>query len=274
MKRNSITITMNKFFISLSVVIVSSTFCQAQDTIPVPQKNKYNASQLWHESGAFFTSPLHWKAKNWATFVAIGGTSYLLMKSDQQLRDAAVPYRKYANDWYTVIGDEWGGFIVLPVVSLALYSYGTLANHYKTKRLGFEIAEAALFAETVSIILKGSFGRARPFTNKGADHFEPFRFLYSPGNSFPAGHVNAAFAMSTVLSMRATSPVLKVLAFAPAVGCAVSRIITDSHWGADVFLGSALGVVAGYWVVRQHNKTDSHLSVSSVYPLSIRYAIK
>ena len=85
----------------------------------------------------------------------------------------------------------------------------------------------------------------------------------------PSGHSTVAFVISTVLSRNVKSPVLKVLAYLPAVLTMASRVYQDEHWTSDTFAGAALGYFVASWVVDQHENSKSMVQVSSLYPLSI-----
>ena len=202
---------LHKLFISLLLIVslepslLAQDLIVAQDSLSRQEKNKYNFSELFHESGLLVKQPLKWNGCDWIKFGAVAAVTFSLMQEDQKIRDIALKNPKYSKSLPMEVGNQWGGFYFGPILALTLYTTGSLANSYKTKKLGFEIAQAMLFSETISFVSKGCIGRSRPFTNKGADDYHPFTFFDSPHNSFPAGHIDAAFALSTVLSKNAGS---------------------------------------------------------------------
>ena len=78
--------------------------------------------------------------------------------------------------------------------------------------------------------------------------------------------------MSTVLSRNAHSNALKILAYVPATLTFVSRIYQDQHWTSDDFLGAAIGFLVGTWVVDLHEKKESAVNVSAIYPLTVSFS--
>jgi len=269
---------MNRLFTLFLFILLFSGSLHAQDSLPVPAKdtlvlrdnNKYNFSEFIHESGKFIVQPVKWRAGDWLKIGVIGGITYLLMQQDESIRTSALDNPQYSKSVPMEIGKQWGGFVLVPVTVVALLTHGSLAHNNTTKKLGFEIAEAALYSEAISFVSKGCIGRARPFTNKGADNYRSFTFFDSPQNSFPAGHVDAAFALSTVLSRNVESGFLKVIAYIPAGLTAASRIYQDEHWTSDVFVGGVIGYFVGNWVVNLHQKKESRIELSSLYPLSLK----
>ena len=201
---------------------------------------------------------------------AVAAITFALMQEDEQIRTIALKNPKYANSFPMEVGNQWGGFYFGPFLAVTLYATGSLANSNQTKKLGFEIAQGILYSEAISFVSKGIIGRSRPFTNQGASDYNPFTFFDSPHNSFPAGHVDAAIALSTVLSKNAGSGFLKVIAYIPAALTVTSRIMQDEHWASDVFIGAAIGYFVGTWVVKIHENKVPRIQVTSVYPLGLK----
>ncbi len=251
-------------------ILFSYAHLFAQDSLPAPEKNKYNLSELFHESGLLIKQPGKWKGCDWIKLGSVGVITFSLMQVDENVRRFALDHPKYAKSIPMEVGNQWGGFYFIPVTALALYAFGSLAHHHGTKKLGFEIAQAALYSEAISFVSKGLIGRSRPFLNEGAFDYKPFTFFDGPQNSFPAGHVDAAVALSTVLSKNAHSGFLKVIAYIPAGLTIAARVYQDSHWTSDVFVGGVIGYAVGSWVVNLHEKKESRIQVSSVYPVSVK----
>ena len=263
----------NKILIFLIFIFSFESSLLAQDSLKKEEKNKYNFYEFIHESGSLAIQPIKWKGCDWIKFGAIAVITASLMQVDQKIRVTALDNSKYSKSFPMEIGNQWGGFYFGPILAVTLYTTGILAKSHKTKKIGFEIAQAMLYSETISFISKGSIGRSRPFTNRGAFDYKPFTYFNSPRNSFPAGHVDAAFALSTVLAKNTDSDFLKVIAYVPAALTVVSRIYQDEHWTSDVFIGAAIGYFVGSWVVNKHNKLESRIQISSVYPLAVKVAL-
>ena len=238
-----------------------------------PDMNKYNFRQFGREAGRFVTMPIRWKGRDWIKFGVVAAGTFLLMQEDVEIRNYAQNHQKYANTVLMEVGNQWGGFFLSPAMAIGLSIHGWAAKNNKTKKLGFEIAEAVLFSETVHILIKTSTGRARPYKEVGAFSYTPFNIYANKITSFPAGHLSNAMAFSVVLSRNAKKKIWKILAFVPTAVTVVSRIYQDHHWTSDVFLGCAIGYFVGDWVVDQHEKKESRVQVSSIYPLSIKIGL-
>ncbi len=245
----------------------------AQDSINKQKVNKYNFPEFFHEAGSYLKQPTKWKGGDLLKMSAIGVVTFSLMQVDEKIRRTALNNPKYAKSLPMEIGKQWGGFFFIPITAVTLLTHGAISHNQTTKKLGFEIAEAVIFSETTTFISKGFIGRSRPFTNHGAFDYHPFTFFNSPHNSFPAGHVGAAFALSSVLSKNVDSGFLKVIAYIPAFLTAASRVYQDEHWTSDVFLGGSIGLLVGNWVVNLHENKDSRVQVSSLYPLSVKISL-
>jgi membrane-associated phospholipid phosphatase len=92
-------------------------------------------------------------------------------------------------------------------------------------------------------------------------------------HSLPGGHTATAMVISTVLSRNVEPTWLKVLVYVPAVVTAYSRIYQDWHWTSDCVLGGALGYFVADWVVDLHERKESRIHVTSLYPLTISVAL-
>ncbi|MFY8106679.1 MAG: phosphatase PAP2 family protein [Elstera sp.] len=94
----------------------------------------------------------------------------------------------------------------------------------------------------VNSLLKGVIGRTRPrlFFDHGLYTFDPpaLKALYL---SLPSGHTTMMFAVATSLALllpRRWAPV----AYGLATVIALSRVITNAHWLADILAGSLVGI--------------------------------
>jgi hypothetical protein len=240
-------------------------------------QNKYNLSEFGNETVTFVKTPAHWDARDWLTLGVVGGGTFLVYQFDQRIRDRQQESFKlhpsYQKNIFMQIGEQWGGYFVVPLLPVLLYTTGSLANSNKTKKIGFEMAQAAIYSEVISFTSKTIIGRSRPFNGEGPGVFKPFSFLKSPYNSFPAGHTDAAMALSTVLAKNTDSYILKTLAYIPAVLTLAQRVYSDNHWSSDVVIGAALGYFVGNWVVNLHDQKESRVQVTSLYPLGLSVSL-
>ena len=118
--------------------------------------------------------------------------------------------------------------------------------------------EAITVSTQVTGLLKGLFGRARPYAAAGdAGDFDlGGGFGSATRRSFPSGHTSMAFTLASVVSAETAHRwprarrVVAPLAYAAATGVGLARMYNDKHWASDVALGAAIGTLSGRMVVR------------------------
>jgi membrane-associated phospholipid phosphatase len=138
-----------------------------------------------------------------------------------------------------------------------------------TRKIAYEIGQASLYTGAVVLTMKSIIGRARPHMNLGRATYHTFTFIGDDYHSLPGGHTATAFVISTVLSRNVEPKWLKVLMYLPAIITPISRVYQDMHWTSDNVLGGAIGFFIATWVVDVHERNDSRVHVSSIFPLTI-----
>jgi hypothetical protein len=233
-------------------------------------QNRYDFTQFRDETFDFIKQPAKWEGNDWLRLGLIGAGTFLAMQADQPIRDAVMKDQSYSTSFPLKFGKFWGGPYPTPIIAGVFGLHGLLADDKASRKIGFEIVQAALYSGGITTVLKVAFGRARPYTDKGSAEYKPFTFFDDGFHALPSGHATWAFALSTVLSRNAQSSVLKVLAYLPAAFTLVSRVYEDDHWSSDCLLGAVVGFVVATWVVDLHDQKESPVRVSSIYPLTIR----
>ena len=166
-------------------------------------------------------------------------------------------------------------------IGSSLYVIGRLTNHPNIEDLGWHGTEAVIFGSSITWLLKGITGRARPFATADTTAHD-FKFGGGFGNadrqSFPSGHTTAAFAAASAVTSEAermwphhfwlVAPVM----YGGASLVGVSRMYHDKHWASDVALGAAIGTFSGLKIVRYshthpHNRLDRAILGLRVVPL-------
>ena len=177
---------------------------------------------------------------------------------------------------------EPGSFII----GGSLYVIGRASKQHDMADLGLHGTEAILVGSGVAMVLKGAFGRARPYVRPPTDStgFDANSWSFGRGytkeqyRSFPSGHTVAAFAAAAAVTNEssrwwpewkwAVAPVM----FGGAALVGLSRMYNNRHWASDVMMGAAIGTFAGNKVVRYHhrtrpdNKLDKWLLSASISP--------
>jgi len=145
------------------------------------------------------------------------------------------------------------------VIGTSLYLIGRFTNHPNIEDLGWHGTEAVLLGSSITWVVKGLAGRARPFaTGDTTAHDFKFAggFTNADRQSFPSGHTTAAFAAAAAVTSEAermwphhfwlVAPVM----FGGASLVGLSRMYHDKHWASDVALAAAIGTFSGLKVVR------------------------
>jgi membrane-associated phospholipid phosphatase len=257
----------HKFFLSLFLLLFFQPALFAQ--------NRYSFSQFGDETGTFFTQPLHWEGSDWIKLGVMGAGTFLVMQADQPIRDAVLKDQRYYKSVPIEFGRMWGELYAPVVLFGGFAAHSLLTDDIGTRKIAYEIGQASLYAAAITQLLKVAIGRARPYVDEGSKSFHPFSsFSFKQDyQSLPGGHNTVAFVLSTVLSRNAKPVWLKGVAYVPALLTFVSRVYQDQHWTSDDFLGAAVGYVIATWVVDIHEREDSRIQMSSVYPLTIRISL-
>lgn len=252
----------SRIFLSVLLIFTGASSLFAQ--------NRYNFSQFTHETGDFLLQPTKWRGNDWLKLGLYTTGTLLIMEVDQPIREAVLRNNKgYYHSVPIEFGRVWGEWYTPPVIVGGFALHAWLAHSASSRKISFEMLQAVIYSESIAGGLKFVFGRARPFKNQGAFSYHPFSFKNYGFQSLPAGHNTEGWAMSTVLSRNAHSTALKIIAYLPATLTFVSRIYQDQHWTSDCFLGAAIGYAVGDWVVDIHEKKNSAVSVSSIYPFTL-----
>jgi membrane-associated phospholipid phosphatase len=117
--------------------------------------------------------------------------------------------------------------------------------------------ESVILSEGITSGIKYAVGRARPFADKGAFHFDPLRFPpVSYSLSFPSGHATNAFALSSVIAEQYHSWMVRLISYGFAVLVSLGRVNNNVHFVSDVFWGGVVGTSVGKCLVKFHKKED------------------
>jgi len=260
----------HKFLLSILVIVCCGSFpCGAGALVA---QNKYNFAQLGEETWSLVKQPVQWQASDWLKVGLAGVGTLLVMEADQPVREAALRNSRYSKSVPIECGRAWGELYTPAVFFSGFTLHSLITDDIRTRKIGFEIGQAAIYASVVIQLMKMAIGRARPYTNEGSKTFRPFSRLSLDFDyeSLPSGHTTVAFALSTVLSRNAEAGWLKGILYVPAALTFVSRVYQDQHWTSDAFLGAAIGYFVATWVVDQHENKESTIEMSLSYPLTVR----
>lgn len=267
---------MKKIFLSLLLIILcgSSLFAQnppLQDSI---RQNKYDFLQFANETWNLIKQPTKWDGYDWLKIGILGTGTFLVMQTDQPIRNVVLKNQKYTKSFPIEFGNMWGE-LYFTELAFAGFTVYALYNDDKTAhKIAFEIAQATAYTFYINGPLKYIIGRARPYLGQGNQTYVPFSKYSNPDHqSFPGGHTGITLALTTVLSRNAKPLWLKILAYVPAALSVIGRVYLDKHWASDVFFGGAVGYFTATWVVDQHEKaveSDSKESQSGIRRINIQ----
>lgn len=190
------------------------------------------------------------------------------MQADEQLRSVALRNQSNAGTKIFDIPNRYGELYSMAGISGGLYLGGWIFGSNDTRKTGRLVFESLLLSGTITTGLKYVFGRARPFMNEGAFSYQPFGEWDDARFAFPSGHTTAAFAMSTVLSMRMKSIYASVGLYTLAVSTGVARMYYDKHWLTDTMFGGIIGTLSAIAVVNASDrvtKREEGCSCESAY---------
>ncbi|GAC1685149.1 MAG: hypothetical protein NVS9B3_03420 [Gemmatimonadaceae bacterium] len=157
----------------------------------------------------------------------------------------------------TILNDVGGAGPL--AAGVGLFVVGRLGGWDRVAALGLHGTEAVVASGAVTGLLKGTFGRLRPFASP--DH-DPGRYAFGRGftdgqhASLPSGHTTAAFAAAAAFTEEASAwwpdhaVLVGVLLYGGATGVGLARMYANQHWASDVVLGAGIGTMTGIKVVR------------------------
>ncbi|MBX3174088.1 MAG: phosphatase PAP2 family protein [Gemmatimonadaceae bacterium] len=197
-------------------------------------------------------------------FAFVGLLGAAAYAGDAAVRDgvqASGPQGNAVLDGLAEFGNAWGQPGVVGL-GLAMWGGGLLAKRPIVASSGLRAIEAITVSGAVTKLLKGSFGRARPYVapNDRTD-WQLFRgFGHSNGEyeAMPSGHATAAFAFAAAVTGEvahrapAHARWVGIATYSAAAVTAYARVHDDRHWLSDVTVGAGVGTVTGLAIVRWH----------------------
>ena len=175
---------------------------------------------------------------------------------------------------------RWTGSPGAYVIGVSMYGAGRIFDNERMADLGLHGTEALVVGQLTAGVLKGVFGRARPYVNP--DDPNPFQFQFGRGfrrndsyRSFPSGHTVAGFAAAAAVTTEtnrwwpSSTWYVAPIMYGGASLIGLSRMYNNKHWASDVITGALIGSFAGRKVVRYHhshpgNRIDDWLLSGSV----------
>ncbi len=201
-------------------------------------------------------APGSWESKDWWRFVAVLGTGAVLYVFDQRIHDWSQDRRTPSSEDWARFGSFLGNGAFLGGLIASLYVSGEIFDGKGLRKTAQLSLESWLTTGAFVLCLKAITGRARPDSDQGPRHFEPFSFR-TEYMSFPSGHAASAFAVATVIADQTDHILVDVLAYSLSALTAAARIHKSKHWASDAFIGAAIGYFVGKKICSLHRKQDN-----------------
>jgi hypothetical protein len=231
------------------------------DNGPPPVKQH---SPLLLDIEAYYTSPLHWDARDWEYFGGALGVLAVARHYDSQVRTHFIKEGTPAKGGSTKDLQD-----AVPAVAAVAgtWLYANLIDSTDGHREVGEMVEAAGLSLTSAYALKFATGRERP--NQTDD---PNKWRAS-GSSFPSTHAAAAFAIGAVLAESGNDDyrwMRRFLGYGAVAGyTAYERLKHNAHWLSDDVAGAEIGGATAHFVMeRSAERHEARKNYSlSVVPL-------
>lgn len=138
---------------------------------------------------------------------------------------------------------------VCVAVPAGVFLYGAIKNDSTVKRNSYIITGSLLASTAITMGLKYSVNRERPYKTY------PFIIKKTEGGdpSFPSGHTSASFATATSLSMLYPKWYVIAPSFLWASAVGYSRMELGVHYPSDVAAGAVIGAGSA-WLSWKANK--------------------
>jgi membrane-associated phospholipid phosphatase len=198
--------------------------------------------------------------------IATAAISPLDVSIANRLRDSTVQENRFLGKVAAIVRDVATPYSV--VIGVSMYAYGRLAHDHKAADLGLHGTEALFIGAVSGSILKGLFGRERPYVSRNPHNYR-FGRGFGGGaekyRSFPSGHTIAAFSAAAAVTSetrrwwKGSEWYIGPLMYGGASLSGMSRIYHNRHWASDVIMGAAIGTLAGNKVVRYHHTHPENL---------------
>ena len=249
----------------LICLIFSSTITLASE--PVDDNVLDQAvKQFYYDGKNLLLTPFHWDRKDRLEFLLVASVTAGLFFADEELKKVAQRNRSDFSDDLARLVTPSEHVYPTTVIS-SFYLGGLIFNRKKEKDTALYLLESLMFTQGITQVIKYSVGRARPFADKGAYHFEGFRtHVSSYSLSFPSGHAATAFSLASVIAEQYDNKVIDWVSYSVASLAAWARVNDNVHFVSDVFVGGVLGTWVGKTIVRLNKNKDVKSKELSAHP--------
>lgn len=202
------------------------------------------------------TQPVRWKTKDWAVFGGSIGITTGLALIDEDINK---PFKRWnnSNTSFGKAGNFMGSAPVMVGGTILTLGVSYIIKNPKLKNFALDNLQAQIFTGASTFVTKKLFGRARPYTGRGAHYWEgPLK--NDDVNSFFSGHSSLAFSTATMIFLHSRKKLwVGLLSYSVATGISLSRMQYQKHWASDVFMGAICGWAVSTFIYHQNEKRRS-----------------
>jgi membrane-associated phospholipid phosphatase len=182
------------------------------------------------------------QGRHWLPTIAVAGVTAGLLSADPH----DVSYFRTTTTFhgFNQVMSGTATSLEIGLVPAALYIIGRTSGHPYAEKTALFAGEAVADSLVVYGVINAVTRRLRPadIPPQGSFSHTFFKNKSIVDSSFPSGHTIAAFAVATVIARRYKSHRwVPWVTYGVAGVIGLSRITSQSHFPADVFLGAALG---------------------------------
>ncbi len=251
------------FYLSLCLFTFSvygqtnDSFLKQKDSTSVWELLKYDAGATVRSVTHAYTSPLQWNKKDFKNLSVSAISLFSLSLADEEMNR----FFQKENNRYPQFAKDFGFRLGKPQVFFALnagiYGYGLLTKNEAFRRTSVLIISSAITAGSIQAISKTAFGRARPSSGLGYDHFNPFS-KEAFEHSFPSGHTILSVTMAHAIAKQFDNIWLKLGIYSVGSITPITRLISGAHWLTDVTVGTVLSIVVVDYIDKFLSKKENY----------------
>lgn len=217
----------------------------------------FTLSDVWTDTTAYFTSPLHWSPRGWEMFGGTVAAVVVAHQFDDTVRNHFAGHSPPLNGQ-----DKHSTSDAIPAAALVAGTWLVgWSIDAKTGRIeAYRMLEAAALGGVTTEVFKYAAGRSRPNETLHPNEWR------QGGSSFPSLHATAAFAIGTVFAESGSDDyrwIRRAIGYGVAGYTGYARLHDNAHWLSDVVAGAAVGVYSGAFTLdRRYPFRDLSINVT------------
>jgi membrane-associated phospholipid phosphatase len=250
-----------------TLMLVSLFTAQAAAQTPAAQTQAAAERRgIGSDLKAYVTSPARWDGRDW---LELGGALAAIGIAYQRDDDVREHFAPDTTAGASTSREDLQAALPGALALGGTWLYAKIIDDDDRRREAAAMTEAAVLGTVTAYVLKAAAGRTRP------DETIDSSSWHSGGDSFPSGHVTAAFAIGTVLAESGNDShrrLRRVLGYGLAAGTAYQRLDHNAHWFSDTVAGAALGLGTARFVMKRREQSERHAAME-ILPLDGGFAL-